>query len=174
MKTKHTTDPIDILGAVYETMFENVVEGFHKAEEVSAPVLLRLIEEAKEEVVKLETVSKKEADELADWVKQDFNEIIHFLSENETKVQNWLGFELGALKSVALDKLLTTADEIKQQLLALKNEAVRRLHAHTGEVIGAGTLVCDKCGEKLHFHQAGKIPPCPKCHGTSFHRGLSL
>jgi Zn finger protein HypA/HybF involved in hydrogenase expression len=41
---------------------------------------------------------------------------------------------------------------------------------HSGEIIGLGTLACDKCGEKLHFHNPGRIPPCPKCHGTHFHR----
>ncbi len=55
-------------------------------------------------------------------------------------------------------------------MLTLKNELDKRAHPHTGEIIGAGTLVCDQCGEKLHFHKAGKIPPCPKCHGTTFHR----
>ena len=41
---------------------------------------------------------------------------------------------------------------------------------HTGEITGPGTLVCDNCGEELHFHKPSRIPPCPKCKGTSFHR----
>ena len=61
--------------------------------------------------------------------------------------------------------------DLTPKVLALKMELARRITPHTGEVTGAGTLVCDKCGEKLHFHKAGKIPPCPKCHATQFHRG---
>ncbi len=172
MKNQHKKDPIDLLGEVYETMFEQAVESLHRVEEASAPALHKLIEEAKDEAVKLEKVSQEEGDKLAGWLKEDVNEAVEFLSETGLELKDWLGFELGALKSVALDKLLTSADKAKLQMLALKEDIVRRLHSHTGEVTGAGTLVCDQCGEKLHFHKAGKIPPCPKCHATSFHRGL--
>jgi len=171
MKNQQTKTPIDLLGEVYETMYERAVENFHKAEELSAPVLHKFIDEAKDEAVKLEKVGQDDAEKLAEWLKQDVHEAVEYLAKNEPKVQHFLGFELGALKSVALDKLLVTADEAKLQLLVLKGEIKHRLHPRTGEVIGAGTLVCDECGEKLHFHKAGKIPPCPKCHGTSFHRG---
>lgn len=171
MKKERINDPIDVLGAVYETMFERAVENLHKAEEVSAPVLHKLIEEAKVEAVKVEKISHEEGDKVAHWLKQDLNETVQFLSETRKELKEWLGFETSFLESVALEKLLSTADKTKLQMLALKNELARRLNPHTGEVTGAGTLVCNQCGEKLHFHKAGKIPPCPKCHATSFHRG---
>ncbi|MEE9491971.1 MAG: hypothetical protein V3W04_01145, partial [Gammaproteobacteria bacterium] len=41
---------------------------------------------------------------------------------------------------------------------------------HTGEVTGPGTLHCAECEEILTFHQPGKIPQCPKCHSTTYHR----
>ena len=28
----------------------------------------------------------------------------------------------------------------------------------TGEITGAGTQICDQCGEILQFYKAGKIP----------------
>ncbi len=171
MENRQTKTPIDVLGEVYETMYERAVEGIHKAEELSAPILHELIEEAKEEEVKLEKISREEGDKLAEWLKQDVHEVAHFLSKEGAEAKDWLGFEANALKSVALDKVLSTVDETKLKMLALKSEIKHRLHPRTGEIIGAGTLVCDECGEKLHFHKAGKIPPCPKCHGTSFHRG---
>ncbi|PCH84575.1 MAG: hypothetical protein COB26_12100 [Piscirickettsiaceae bacterium] len=171
MKNQHTSDPIDVLGAIYENMFEDAVESFQKATEVSGTVLHKFIDEAKLKAVKLEKVSQQDADKLAEWLKQDVNEAAHFLSEAGVEFTDWLGFETDVLKSVALDKLLSAADKTKIQMLSLNNEIERRLHPHTGEITGAGTLVCDKCGEKLHFHKAGKVPPCPKCHETLFHRG---
>ena len=170
MKKQHTNDVIDVLGAVYETMFEDVVDGLQKVEEMSTPVLHTLIDEAKEEAVKLEKVSEDEAEKLASWLKEDLNEGAHYLSETARELKDWFGFESELLESVALEKLLSVADKTKLQMLALSNELARRSNPHTGEVTAAGTLVCDQCGEKLHFHKAGKIPPCPKCHAISFHR----
>ncbi len=170
MKKQHLTDVIDVLGAVYETMFENVVEGLQKVEELSTEVLHKLIDESKEEAVKLEKVTEAEAVKLAKWLKEDLNEGVHYLSETKKEFKDWFGFESELLESVALEKLLSVADKTRLQMLALKNELERRSNPHTGEVVGAGTLVCDQCGEKLHFHKAGKVPPCPKCHATSFHR----
>ena len=31
-------------------------------------------------------------------------------------------------------------------------------------------LVCTVCGAETHMHRTGRIPPCPKCHATSFKR----
>jgi hypothetical protein len=55
--------------------------------------------------------------------------------------------------------------------LKLKHDAERPYIYRTGEITGPGTLVCDNCEERLHFHKAGHIPPCPKCHGVIYHRG---
>jgi len=170
MKYQHGSDLIDVLGEVYETMLEDVVERLLKVEEFSAPILHDLIDDAKEEAVKLEKVTKEEAAQLAETLKQDLNEGAHYLAKTGLEFKDWLGFEVETLESAALGKLLSVVDKTKLQMLALKNEIDKRAHPHTGEVTGAGTLVCDQCGEKLHFHKAGKVPPCPKCHGTTFHR----
>lgn len=40
---------------------------------------------------------------------------------------------------------------------------------NTGEKPGIGTYQCNKCGEKVHLDDNTDIlPPCPKCHKTSF------
>ena len=39
-------DPLDALGAIYETMYEHVAENLHKAKDRSGPLIHQLIEEA--------------------------------------------------------------------------------------------------------------------------------
>ena len=73
-------------------------------------------------------------------------------------------------KGAVIHALLETADKTTLALLRMKKNAHQPYDYHTGEIAGFGTLICDECGEKLHFHKAGHIPPCPKCHKTSFHR----
>ena len=85
------------------------------------------------------------------------------------KLKNWLGFDIALIEDRLRDMFFQAADQTTKELLELKYRAEIAGY-HTGEITGPGTLVCDKCQEKLHFHKAGHIPPCPKCRGTHFHR----
>lgn len=41
----------------------------------------------------------------------------------------------------------------------------------TGEKPGKGTYTCDKCGTTVHLDdRTDTLPPCPKCHKTSFRK----
>ena len=169
--TKPThNDPIDALGAAYEKMYERTAENLHTAEEKSGSLLHKLIDEAKDKAVELKELSEDDAGKLADWLKRDLDDTVNYLSDTGNELKDWLGFETTLLESAVLDLMLKAADKTTVELLTMKDYA-RQPHAyHTGEITGPGTLVCDQCSEKLHFHRAGKIPPCPKCHATTFHR----
>lgn len=41
---------------------------------------------------------------------------------------------------------------------------------HSGEVVGLGNLVCEKCHFKLAIYTPERLTPCPECGGTQFHR----
>ena len=169
--TKPThSDPIDALGAAYEKMYERAAENLHSTEKKSAQLLHKLIDEAKDKAVELKELSEDDAAKLADWLKRDLDDTVNYLSDTGNELKDWLGFETALLESAVLDLMLKAADKTTVELLTMKDYA-RQPHAyHTGEITGPGTLVCDQCSEKLHFHRAGKIPPCPKCHATTFHR----
>ncbi|NOQ90928.1 MAG: hypothetical protein GQ549_08285 [Gammaproteobacteria bacterium] len=166
---KHV-DPLDALGAVYETMYEHVAENLHKAKDKSGPLIHQLIEEARQKAIEVEDIADEDAEKLATWLRRDLDDVINYLSETEYALKDWLGFETSILKNAFIHAMLETADKTTLALLRMKENAHEPYDYHTGEIAGYGTLICDECGEKLHFHQAGKIPPCPKCHKTSFHR----
>ena len=104
------------------------------------------------------------------YIKRDLSDAADHLSETGRELKDWLGFETTLLESSIFDLLLKAADKTTLELLKMKEDAQQASIYHTGEITGPGTLVCDQCGEKLHFRKAGKIPPCPKCHATTFHR----
>jgi len=168
-KTPHV-DPLDSLGAVYETMYEHVAENLHKAKDKTGPLIHHLVEEAKEKAKEIEEVTEEDAEKLGVWLKRDLDDVISYLSETEYAVKDWLGFETSLIKNAMIRMMLEAADKTTVELLRMKENAHKPFDYHTGEIAGFGTLICDQCGEKLHFHKAGKIPPCPKCHKTSFHR----
>ena len=69
-----------------------------------------------------------------------------------------------------MDMFAKVADRTRLELDRFADNARAASLYHTGEVTGPGTLVCAGCGKELHFHKAGRIPPCPKCHGTEYRR----
>jgi len=171
MKDPIHHDPVDIIGEAYERMFERVMEDFRKAKEKTAPVLHRLIDEAKEKTSELEELTREEAEKLGEALKRDLADAGEYLAETGGDLKNWLGFETRLIEDRLLDLLLQATDKTTLELLKFKETAARRSTYHTGGITGPGTLICDACGEKLHFTRAGHIPPCPKCHATGFHRG---
>jgi len=171
---KHIDDPIDILGDAYESMYENTAKEFHKAEEKTTPVLHGLIDKAKQEVIEAEKISQQDADKLAEYLKRDLADFINHLSQTGKELKDWLGFEATFLETELFDYLLNAADPTTVELTKLKLETTPAPVYHTGEITSPGTLICDHCGEKLHFYKTGKIPPCPKCKTTDFHRQTGM
>ncbi len=168
-KTTHI-DPIDALGAAYEKMFERAAENLHSAEVKTAPLLHKLIDEARDEAIALGELSENDAAKLAGWLKRDLDDAITYLAETGHELKDWLGFETTLLENATLDLLLRAADKTTVELSIMKENFRRASTYTTGEITGVGTLVCEQCAEKLHFHKTGRIPPCPRCHSTTFHR----
>ncbi len=164
-------DPLDVLGEIYENMYEDVVDSLHKTKDKSRPLLHKLIEEAQERVVELEDMSVEDGVNLGRWLKRDLDDVVNYLAETDDELKDWLGFEISFLETEMLDLFLQIADKTTVELLALKENARHASDYFTGEITGPGSLICDKCDETIHFHQVGKIPPCPKCYATNFHRG---
>ena len=170
MKKPIHVDPLDALGAAYETMYEHVAADIHKVKDKGGPLLHELVDKAKDKVIELEDVAEEDAEKISTWLKRDLDDVVHHLSEADYAVKDWLGFETALIKSEIIRLLLETADKTTVELLRMRENARKPYFYQTGEITGPGTLICDECGEKLHFHKAGHIPPCPKCHKTDFHR----
>ncbi len=171
---KHINDPLDILGNAYENMYEDTVKEFHQAEEKTAPALYKFIDKAKQKVIEAEKITQQDADKLAEYLQRDLTDSISYLSQTGKELKDWLGFETTFLETELVDYLLDAADPTTVELTKLKLESMPSPVYHTGEITGPGTLVCDHCGEKLHFYRAGKIPPCPKCKKTEFYRQIDM
>ncbi len=163
-------DPIDVLGAVYEKMYESIAEGFMKSEQKSAELLNKLIDETAEKFSALNEASKEDIDKISDYLKRDINDAANYLNETGKEFSDWLGFESSLLEAELSDLMLSAADPTTVELARLNLSAKLASGYHVGEIIGAGTLVCDECGEKITFYRAAEIKPCPKCSATHFHR----
>lgn len=162
-------DPIEAMGEAYERLLETALDDLHKAEDKSGPALHRLIDKAREKLLAAEEFSEEELEKVGDYLKRDLIDAAEYLSETGSDFATWLGFDIELIEDRLKEMFSQAADQTTVELLQLKQQAEHAPY-HTGQITGPGTLVCDSCGEKLHFHRVSRIPPCPKCKGTSFHR----
>ena len=91
------------------------------------------------------------------------------MQETGGDFKKWLAIDIAMIEDYLFERFKEAADQTTVELLKLKQSA-ESAEYHTGEVTGPGILMCDECGEQLHFHKAGHIPPCPKCKHSRFHR----
>jgi len=172
MNKQKYDDPLDALGEAYEKLYEHTAANIHKLKDFSDNGLHQIIEEARDRAVELDELSEVDANKLTQWLKRDLDDALRYLSASGHEIKDWLGFESSLLENELFNMFLETADKTTVELQQFKNNATHPEY-HTGEITGPGTLTCNECGEKLHFYRAGKIPPCPKCHATVFHRSIS-
>jgi hypothetical protein len=170
MKKDRVNDPLDIMGTAYETMLERSIEDVHKIEDKTGPALHDLIDSARQKAIQLGELSEDEAEKLAEYLKRDLADAAFYLTEKGRELKDWFGFEDSLIGQELLQRFMQAADQTTVGLNELKIELAAQAGYRTGEVTGPGTLTCDGCGEMLHFHRAGRIPPCPKCHKADFHR----
>ena len=110
---------------------------------------------------------------LNEWV--GYNSISKYMAlavvaSEDQNFPNHFGFDVEQIESRILESLSLLVDTTKVDLAEFAEQATLFGEWHTGEVTGPGTLVCSACGEELHFHKTGHIPPCPKCTETKYHR----
>lgn len=154
----------------YDRMMERVKHLTDVAEEKLRPTLAEAVEQAREKAVELGEITREEAKTVGEYFMRDMRDLGEYLNETGAELKTWLRIDLELIEARLLDLFASVADKTRVELAKLAERAREATFWHTGEVTGPGTLVCTACGERVHFHKTGHIPPCPKCHGTQFKR----
>lgn len=164
-------DPVEAIGEAYELLLERALG--ERDEGAGAPSESRFhqaLASAREHAVELGELSREEADRVYQALVKDLSAAGEYIARTGEEFRSWFGFETDVLETSLLDLMRRGADQTTEELLELKQQAEAATTYLTGEVTGPGILVCSACGETLHFHKAGHVPPCPKCQGTVFER----
>lgn len=136
----------------------------------SKPHLEQALDKAAEKATELEELSREEAERVAAYLRRDLDDAADFIDKTGEGLGDWLKFDIGLVERELLDEFSHMVDHTRASLDKLERDANRYGEWHSGEVVSIGTLECKACGEKLHFHHTGHIPPCPKCRGSKFRR----
>ncbi len=173
MTENHTSEK---LVQAYNRMMERVKAALEHAEHDTLPTVQQHIESAKKKAVELGELTREEAEKIGTYVKRDLHDAAQYMSSTRKELATWLRFDLKLIEQRVLDMFSTMVDRTRLELdkLGLRareaDDEANRDTRHTGEVTGVGTLACAACGQAVHFHATGRIPPCPKCHATTFQR----
>lgn len=159
----------------YSRMLERIKTATQQAGHDTLSTLQQHIENAKHKAVELGELTREEADKIAAYLKRDLHDAAQHLKETGKELGDWLRFDLelieerlGEMFSLLVDR---TRVELDRLALYAKQPGDQKTEQwRTGEVTGVGTLRCTTCGQLMHFHAIGHIPPCPTCHGTEFRR----
>jgi hypothetical protein len=128
------------------------------------------LDAAMEKATELGELSREEAEQVSDYVLRDLHDAADFINESGSELRDWLRFDVQVVEKSLADAFAQMVDHTKMELDQLEQRANAVGEWHTGEIVGIGTLECKGCGEHLHFHKTGHIPPCPKCRGTKYRR----
>ena len=161
--------PTEGLNEAYKVVLKKTMEAAHQLEENTGPALHKLIDKTSQSLSDLNELTKEESEKISEYLKRDLIEAAAYMNDYKKDFKSWLAVDIELIETYFLKLLEQAADQTKVELNKLKLTA-ENAEYHTGEITGPGVLMCDKCGENLHFHDSGHIPPCPKCHDTHFHR----
>ncbi len=153
----------------YDRMLENVKEFMGQSEKGVLPKLQHGLEYARDKAVELGELTLEEADKISDYLKRDVEDAANYLGEQGDELKDWLRLDILMVENKLLELFSQVVDHTRLDLDRLAMEA-NAAGWRTGEITGIGVLECSECGEKLHFHKSGRIPPCPKCSHTAFQR----
>lgn len=163
------TDKLELsmkLIEAYNTLLHRVYDSLSEAGDKIKPNLEKRLEQAAE----LEELGREEIDTISNYLRRDIEAAAQWMADNGNELTDWLRFDVEQVEERALEAFTQLADQTTLELKQLERQATAVGEWHTGEIVGIGALICTECGEELHFHKTGHIPPCPKCHGSVFKR----
>lgn len=151
----------------YNIMLDKLSEWTEKADEAAGPMIVNGLKESEEFLDGLKHWSKEEVALISRYVKRDLHDAASKMEKDNKSFLEWLEFDRHQVEEQLLSIFANMTDKTRQELEHLKDMANEW---HTDEVTSIGTLVCKNCGKEVHYHKAGRIPPCPDCGHTHFKR----
>lgn len=168
MNTFKTDEIKARLEAQYDLYAEKFSEFYQAGQDKSQEAMEKALEAAREQLAAAGELSAEQGAQFKAYLKRDLAQTAEDMRQlgEEAKLRLDPG-RLGAGAMATLAGLLQAAGK-GFEFLSQKTE--QTLVYKTGEVTGAGTLTCLKCGKQLQMKKSSHIPPCPACSSTQFRK----
>lgn len=127
-----------------------------------------LVEQARARVSQTGELTRTEIDELTRAVRRDLEEFAVSYNESQDDVKD--SVFLRVIKESIWQELADITDKTQLEWREVFQDLNHHGVYHSGEVVGLGNLVCEKCHFHLAIYSPDVLPLCPKCGHDQFQR----
>lgn len=127
-----------------------------------------LVEQARECVIKTGELTRTEIDELTRAVRRDLEEFA--MSYEESLKEESDSVFMRVIKESLWQELADITDKTQLEWREIFQDLNHHGVYHSGEVVGLGNLVCEKCHFHLPIYTPEVLTLCPKCGYDQFQR----
>ncbi|MBF2748122.1 zinc ribbon-containing protein [Enterobacter bugandensis] len=127
-----------------------------------------LVEQAPERVTQTGELTRTEVEEVTRAVRRDLEEFARSYEESQDEIADSVFMRV--IKESLWQELADITDKTQLEW----REVFQDLNHHgvyqSGEVVGLGNLVCEKCHHHIAVYTPDVLPLCPKCGHDQFQR----
>jgi len=127
-----------------------------------------LVEQARLRVSQTGELTRTEVDELTRAVRRDLEEFARSYQESQDEVTDSVFMRV--IKESLWQELADITDKTQLEWREVFKDLNHHGVYHSGEVVGLGNLVCEKCHFHLAVYTPDVLPLCPKCGHDQFQR----
>ena len=127
-----------------------------------------LVEQARLRVSQTGELTRIEIDELTRAVRRDLEEFARSYEESQDEVTDSVFMRV--IKESLWQELADITDKTQLEWREVFKDLNHHGVYHSGEVVGLGNLVCEKCHFHLAVYTPDVLPLCPKCGHDQFQR----
>ena len=127
-----------------------------------------LVEQARISVSQTGELTRTEVEELTRAVRRDLEEFAISYNESQDELKD--SVFLRVIKESIWQELADITDKTQLEWREVFQDLNHHGVYHSGEVVGLGNLVCEKCHFHLAVYSPEVLPLCPKCGHDQFQR----
>ncbi|MCS2163522.1 zinc ribbon-containing protein [Scandinavium sp. H11S7] len=127
-----------------------------------------LVEQARQRVSQTGELTRTEVEELTRAVRRDLEEFAISYNESQDELKD--SVFLRVIKESIWQELADITDKTQLEWREVFQDLNHHGVYHSGEVVGLGNLVCEKCHFHLAVYSPDMLPLCPKCGHDQFQR----
>ena len=127
-----------------------------------------LVDSARKRMNETGELTRTEVDEVTRAVRRDLEEFARSYNESQDEFTDSVFMRV--IKESLWQELADITDKTQLEWREVFQDLNHHGVYHSGEVVGLGNLVCEKCHYHLAVYTPDVLPVCPKCGHNQFSR----